>query len=426
MSWNRIPAVAYYRMSTDKQETSIGFQKTQVEARFKDRYQVVEEYLDEGKSGSKNTKKRTGFLGMIEDLCHGKHKGKVKVVLCLDLSRFGRLDTITGAEYKKSLRRAGVRLETVNEGIIDWSTMTGRIMDSVLSESHNAFALLVGKKGLEGRIAKTKAGQFNGGSVPYGCFKHVMDDQGNELVIKRTNKFAKPKSWKGVLIPGDTEEVEAIRWLYEQFDVRDVSFRQLAIEAQEKGFPSPTGSGWRGQFVQATLGNHAYVGDAAIGKKSDGASSGTTRARSSPLMTCRASPAPTVHRNAYKALIARDLWDRVQAKIARRDIKPVEATRERRIRPHRRPSLRQLREVDVRPPRQERRGAVHLPERQQEPEPRVQVLAGTRTDPAALPHREVGRGHGRKGSGTSGCPAAIRLLARVHRLARYGDEAQPS
>ena len=314
-----IPAVAYYRMSSDKQETSIGFQKATVEARFGGRFQVVQEYLDEGKSGSKDTKKRTSFLGMIEDLSHGKHKGKVKVVLCLDLSRFGRLDTITGAEYKKSLRRAGVRLETVNEGIIDWSTMTGRIMDSVLSESHNAFALLVGKKGLEGRIAKTKAGQFNGGSVPYGCHKHVLDDQGNELVIKRTSKFAKPKSWKGVLAPGDPDEVEAVLWLYEQFDVRDVSFRQLAIEAQEKGFPSPTGTGWRGQFVQAILENHAYVGDAAIGKKTDGAFFRHDEGEVKPVDDVQGKPTPTVHRNAYKATIPRDLWDRVQAKIARRE-----------------------------------------------------------------------------------------------------------
>src|SRR4051812_14772392 len=85
------PAVVYYRMSSDKQDTSIPQQKKRVDAHFGSRYRIVEVYIDQGKSGSKDTDKRTEFLRMIHDLCEGKHKGKVKYILCFDQSRFGRL-----------------------------------------------------------------------------------------------------------------------------------------------------------------------------------------------------------------------------------------------------------------------------------------------------------------------------------------------
>jgi DNA invertase Pin-like site-specific DNA recombinase len=315
-----VPAVVYYRMSSDKQDTSISQQKERVETHFGSRYRMVEVYIDQGKSGSKDTDKRTGFLRMLHDLCEGKHKGKVKYILCFDLSRFGRLDTLEGAEHKKALRKARVKLATVIEGLIDWSTMTGRLMDSVLSESHHAFARLVGQKGLGGRISKVKEGQFSGGSVPYGCYKKVTDDKGNKFTIKRMDQFSKPKRWHSTLVPGDPEEVKAVKWLYKEFDSRDVSYRQLAMDAQARGFPSPTGTGWRGQFVEAILTNHAYVGDAVIGKKSDGEFYRHHDGEAKPVEEVEGEISLTIHRDAYTPLIARELWDRVQAKIARKAI----------------------------------------------------------------------------------------------------------
>src|ERR1700730_16089930 len=115
-----ITAVLYYRMTSDKQDTSIPQQRKRVEAHFGSRYRIVEVYSDQGKSGSKDTDKRTEFLRMIHDLCEGKHKGKVKYILCFDLSRFGRLDTLEGAEHKKVLRKSRVKLATVIEGLMDW------------------------------------------------------------------------------------------------------------------------------------------------------------------------------------------------------------------------------------------------------------------------------------------------------------------
>src|SRR5580704_17312348 len=149
-------AVFYGRMTTDKQELSIEDQRAKVVPFFKDKYEIVEEYLDEGKSGSHNTEKRTEFLRMIKDLCIGRWQGKVASVLAVDLSRFGRLDTISGAEHKEQLRKAGVRLDTVMDGLIDWNTSVGRIIDSVKSEGNHSLSQMISEKGLQGRIRVTK------------------------------------------------------------------------------------------------------------------------------------------------------------------------------------------------------------------------------------------------------------------------------
>jgi DNA invertase Pin-like site-specific DNA recombinase len=97
------PALALFRMSSDKQDTSIQAQKDRVYPHFKDKYHVLEEYVDEGKSGSKDVWRRTRFLQMIKDLTIGKYR-HVKRVICLDTSRFGRLNTIQGAKYIPSAK----------------------------------------------------------------------------------------------------------------------------------------------------------------------------------------------------------------------------------------------------------------------------------------------------------------------------------
>src|ERR1051326_3057791 len=57
-----IPAVAYYRMSTDRQEESIDRQKSQVEPyAARQGYLIVREYVDEGIAGDEEGK-RKGFM----------------------------------------------------------------------------------------------------------------------------------------------------------------------------------------------------------------------------------------------------------------------------------------------------------------------------------------------------------------------------
>src|SRR5262245_46792682 len=168
-------AVCYYRMSSDRQETSIPDQRVEVEAlAAKSGYQIVRAYKDEGISGDA-TEKRRGFQQMLRD---AKEKGDFEVILCWDQDRFGRFDQLEAGYWIKPLRDAGVRLETVAQGRIDWDDFAGRIVYAVQQEGKHAFLRDLSRNSVRGMHRRAKDGGWLGGPVPYG---HAL--RGGKLVL---------------------------------------------------------------------------------------------------------------------------------------------------------------------------------------------------------------------------------------------------
>ena len=134
LSQNEI-AVLYLRMSDERQEHSIGDQRTELLSYAeKHGYRVLREYDDPAISGD-DTIRRSGFLRMREDAA----KGEFSVVLCWDQDRFGRFDPIEGGYWILPFRNAGVRLETIAQGKIDWTDFAGRLRYMVEQEGKHAY-----------------------------------------------------------------------------------------------------------------------------------------------------------------------------------------------------------------------------------------------------------------------------------------------
>ena len=96
-----IPAVVYYRMSTDKQDASITQQRIAVEKYAKEHgYRIVREYIDEGISGDA-TEKRFEFQRMIRDASGGTFQA----IIVWDQDRFGRFDSIEAGHWIHPLRQ---------------------------------------------------------------------------------------------------------------------------------------------------------------------------------------------------------------------------------------------------------------------------------------------------------------------------------
>src|SRR6266446_8104676 len=127
---NSIPAVAYYRMSHESQETSIRDQRAAVE-RFAigHNYELISTYIDEAISGDA-TERRFQFQRMVSDAA----LRRFKAILVWDLSRLGRFDIIEGGFWMKPLRDAGVTIVTLDQGEIDWNDIAGRIIWTVQQE----------------------------------------------------------------------------------------------------------------------------------------------------------------------------------------------------------------------------------------------------------------------------------------------------
>lgn len=263
-----INAALLVRMSTDKQDTSIEQQIEQCSKAFASKYQFVLTYTDIGKSGSKNVHKRKQFLKMLDDAIKPDFP---KVIVCLDLSRLDRLDSIKGGKYIEVLKDNGIVIDTVLDGRIDLNTTSGRLIKSVKAELNHETSVRIAQKSLNGRIDKLRRKQFIGGKVPYAYQRQVTDERGKSILIPRRQKFATPKTWVAILVPGDKNEIKVVQWIFEQFVTRDVSARQLGIELNAQGIKNMTGIPWTSVNVLDILHNPAYIGQGRIGDQQSGA-----------------------------------------------------------------------------------------------------------------------------------------------------------
>ena len=67
-------------------------------------------------------------------------------------------------------------------------------------------------------------------------------------------------------MPGYEHEVETVRWLFNEFFHRDVSFHQLAVELNKRDIPSPKGGKWVYMVVHDLLTNPRFAGRMSIGQ----------------------------------------------------------------------------------------------------------------------------------------------------------------
>jgi DNA invertase Pin-like site-specific DNA recombinase len=255
-----IPAVACIRMSTDTQDMSPQQQRAAIaDLARQNGYEIIREYLDEGKSGSKDLKKRTGFLKMVEDSA----KRDFKVVLCWDVARFSRLDPLKAAGFKDTLRDNGIYLHTCKEGKIEWNRIDQFIVDVVYAATAHEYSKSLSKDSIRGRVDSILSGNWANGKVPIGYDRLYIDPDGNEYPVARLARFAKPRNWRKQLVINETE-ADLVRWIFAEFLNNDLSLREIARRIKA---PRPNGKpgAWTKNAVAEVLSNKAYAGYAYVG-----------------------------------------------------------------------------------------------------------------------------------------------------------------
>jgi DNA invertase Pin-like site-specific DNA recombinase len=299
--------VAYYRMSSEKQEKSIADQRAAVHG-YAGRcgLRIVREYQDDGISGDL-TEKRAGFQQMIAECAHLRD---VEAVLCWDQDRFGRFDPLEAGYWIKPLRDVGVRLETVATGAIDWDNFAGRIGYVVQQEGKHAFLRDLSRNTLRGMLRAAREGYWLGGKPPYG-YRAV------EVLVPGCRR--PPKR----LVPGDPVKVEVVRWIFNSYASREVGVRRLADELNRRGVPSPAGGRWQSIAVRDILTRREYVGDRCWNRRRWGSYHGV---QGGQIEATRKQARKGTNRRedwqlvegTHPAIIDRGLWETVQAKLVRR------------------------------------------------------------------------------------------------------------
>jgi DNA invertase Pin-like site-specific DNA recombinase len=289
-------------MSKDEQENSIERQQGQVYPyAARHGYQIVCEYKDEGIAGWKSGDDRPDFQRML----HDAQRGKFRVILCDDVDRFGRFDMHKYGAVVDRLREAGVRLETVAQGPIDWDDTLSQINDAIRMVFKREQSNDTARRVLTRFIQLARQGCWVNGAVPYG---YVKDPQTLHLVL------------------GDPHKVEVVQWLFRTYAEKDVSLRWLCDELYRRSVRNPSakanGKGeyrWSPNCLGKMLKNRNYLGDLHWNQSSRGEfqeiKDGNIVKRKGKGYRRRKDPEMIITPGSHPAIIDRATFEKVQAKL---------------------------------------------------------------------------------------------------------------
>jgi DNA invertase Pin-like site-specific DNA recombinase len=336
---SRTPAVAYVRMSSERQEASPAQQRAEIEKYAKAQgYDILRWYVDEAISGDA-TERRQQFQRMIADA----ERRDFEAILCWDQDRFGRFDSIEAGRWIYPLRKAGIRLVTMAQGVIDWSDFSGRLLYGIQQEANHQFLRDLSRNTTRGQMNNARQGFLCGQAAPYGFDRMLVDERGqHQQRVRNGEKYAKNKQWRVMLVPSDDPiKAATVRWLFTTYARQDVGYRWLADDLNARGIPSPSGGQWFDSSVRAILTNCAYIGTFVWGRRREGKYhwvAGTEILQRDPRevhLSPRGKPNAienpsdgwTVVQDAHEPLVERDVFHVVQAKIQRRSRRAGEGYR---------------------------------------------------------------------------------------------------
>jgi DNA invertase Pin-like site-specific DNA recombinase len=324
----KVPAAAYVRMSSDKQDSSPDQQREHI-SKLADRNNcvIVRWYEDLAVSGN-DILRRADFRRMISDAA----SGVFETILCWSQDRFGRFDSIEAGEWVAPLRRAGVNLLTVAEGEINWNDAIGRLIYTIQQEGKHTFLVDLARAIARGAHRRARQRGYYIGTIPYGYDKLIYDERGKcQRRIRPREKLSKPTEWTVQLVPStDKRIVRTVRWMFKSFN-RGMALRAIATTLNRRGLPSPGGKHWQTTAIRIILMNPIYVGDQVWNRRRKGryicvradetvsvsAFANRSMARTADWVW-NAESDWVVVRNAHPALIDRKLFDRVHATLAKR------------------------------------------------------------------------------------------------------------
>ena len=263
-----LKAVIYARYSSNSQrEESIEGQIRDCTA-YAERngYMVIGAYADRAISGT--TDDRPEFQKMIKD---SKRK-QFDLVIVWKLDRFAR-NRYVSAKYKAQLRQNGVRVISANETISDGAA--GILTESILEGMAEWYSENLKENVIRGLSVNAEKCKWNGGTLPIG---YVVDEEQHLQPNRLTAPFV----------------VEAFK-MYDEGH----TLTQIRDHLNGKGLTNTKGRPLTYGSIQHMLSNRRYIGEYAY--------------------------RDTIVPNGIPAIVALDLFERVQEKLVKNKKAPARA-----------------------------------------------------------------------------------------------------
>jgi DNA invertase Pin-like site-specific DNA recombinase len=316
-----MPVVLYLRKS-NKTKNKTRDETVSIQDQRHDLYELcqnrgwkpIREYVDDGRSASKNDKKRVEFARMLADCEHADYRA----VVVWDLSRLTRKDSVDAGKAAAVFKDNHILVVSRHEGEIDLNTETGRLIWNIHCESNNAFAMKVSGGTIRGRDGSLRRGNWPHGFVPYGYRRQYWEGAMLVKDMHRRDPAGKARHWVTKIVP-DPDEAKFAEKVIRDFATRDISIRGLAIEMQRLGAPTFAGKPWSAGQIKDIIRCPAYYGSTAIGY-----SAGWKRSVATQKMKkgskgkgyeAHAHSQPQAHEGGCPAIIDRETWQQAYDRL---------------------------------------------------------------------------------------------------------------
>lgn len=301
-----LPAAQYVRMSTEHQQYSLVNQSAAIAAYAEQHgFIVTKTYADPARSGL-TLKARTGLRELLNDVVSGTQN--FKAILVYDVSRWGRFqDVDEAAHYEYLCKQAGAPVHYCAEPFPNDSTLPSALLKALKRSMAAEFSRELGVKVYRGKSRLAQMGFRVGGEAGYGLRRVMVSSDGKPKGFLQRGENKCLTTDRTVLVPGPAEETDWVRIMFEMALTR--SPQQIARFLNREGVKL-NGSPWKYRTVQYLLQNPNYMGCNVWGR-----TSAKLRSRRKIVPVSEWTTCP----HAFEPIISPEVFDRVQAKLKRRD-----------------------------------------------------------------------------------------------------------
>ncbi len=255
-----IRAAQYCRMSTEHQQYSTANQGDVIQEYARRRgFEIVRTYADEGKSGL-NVAGRDSLRQMIDDVQSGK--ADYAAILVYDVSRWGRFqDADESAYYEYLCKRAGIEVHYCAEQFENDGGPTSTIIKSVKRAMAGEYSRELSAKVFQGQCRLIELGYRQGGAPGYGLRRMLVNAAGEHKGQLARGEQKSLQTDRVILVPGPEEEIDVVRWAYDQFTREGKRESEIAAALNARGLVTDLGRSWTRATVHEVLTNEKYIGN---------------------------------------------------------------------------------------------------------------------------------------------------------------------
>ncbi|MGY3714915.1 recombinase family protein [Sutcliffiella cohnii] len=285
---NKMKAVLYARVSTEEQATegySINAQKELLyEYANKNNIEIIEEYIDEGKSG-KSIEGRPEMKRLLRDA----KEENFNAVIIYKLDRISR-KTKDALEIAEKLDFHNVQLISYSENI-DTTTPGGKMFFTILSSVAEMERSTIIDRAKMGMVQRAKEGYYNGGRVL------GYNSVNKELVINE-------------------EEAHVIRLIFDYAE-QDLGYKAIVSRINTMGYKTKRGFDFSINTIKQILDNPIYIGKIRFNMYENWSEKHRKGKNEEYILVD----------GKHEAIIEKEQWDRVQQLRKKRSVKPARSNK---------------------------------------------------------------------------------------------------